>query len=212
MRGAIAVTAIACVLVAVTSGCARRGRGPHVALWVPPPSATSAERHAAYHALRPVRLAEHRPHWLSNDTTVTEYLVLNDGREIWHVSDMLTVVDPTSPTARSARAHDSARSRKPLAILVISAGMMVGAGLLVSGIVGTKDDTDPPVPPALTITLGSVIMVGGLGGGVTMAITSGRRQERERKKALTSYDEDLRARLRLCEIAGVVADCPPGGR
>lgn len=55
-------------------------------------------------------------------------------------------------------------------------------------------------------------MIGGLTAGITIALGGSKRAAAARSRALASYDADLRARLRLCLVGGVIADCPPGGR
>lgn len=209
MRAAIAATAAvtACALVA---GCARGG--PHVQLWAPPPSASFAERHAAYHALRPAEVRKHAPFFAFNDTRPGTYLVLGDGRQVWHVGDLRAVVEPHSQTAREANTHDRGRTQRTLGILLFSVSMAAGAGLIIHGVDGADRGGDPVAPPAVIIPLGAVVMLGGMTTGITIALRGSKRAAAARPRALDSYDADLRARLRLCLVVGIIAECPPGGR
>lgn len=183
---------------AVLASCASPA---HVVLEAPPAkSAPEAERRAYYvdHAPTAMRAVSFPSTW----SDPVSFLIIEDGTRIEHPTDLLPVVEPTSPTALAAQRSQSQEEAAYWWTVGGSTAMAVGAfSPLIMPLLAVGDlpgqPTDATLLTGLAATGTGLIMVAGgglaLGVGVRAAIDA----QRERETAFLTYDRSLRTRLAL---------------
>ena len=174
----------------------------HANLSPPSVGGSADDRLAAYQRLAPRGFGSFQNHH-ANDIG---FLVLGDGTRVYFPEDLAPVVPEGSPTARAAEGHRGAWSRAKHWLKVGAVGM-VGAVVVPTVALATMRDgdmrTEVMVGGAAT---GLVIGVWGFGAAAVNLVES----NGERASAFLTYDDALRAQLRLC-IAGLeVYDCAAG--
>jgi len=180
-------------LLVVIAACGH----PHYTLSAPPPTAAPAERMQAYAALR----AAGRGEVVSCDKhgcTKTEYLVLGDGREIWHLEDTVPVLSPKTDAGEEARRLVDIRANRRVWRDVLLVGLLGGIATIV---VGAKVDSTP------VIYAGEVMVAGGLVIGGLGMLVDHFRAAGPRNFVLDHYDEGLTKQLNLCVQDTFVYPC-----
>jgi hypothetical protein len=202
----------------IASGCAAialAGCLVNVPLQAPPPNAPPEVRMQAYANLAPAGTA------VDTSVTVTNHaayvsqsteLILHDGQTVYDPTDLLPVIDAQSVAAQAAQRSASARTTAAYwalagMIAVVAGGIVLGADGIQSG---GFDAAGNPTPAGLNTT-GDVALVAILAGAVIGGIGAGyyRHVAHEQKLvAFATYDDALRAHLRICTNGMQVVACP----
>ena len=182
--------------------------GPaHIQLHSPPEKEASLKERRDYYQHQRPKLVQtkeyrHRP-W-----EPTAFLVLADGTEIHHASDLLSVVDETSPTARAAM---KAEDDDAVALVLTTAGWVFTAGGAVGAISFLIDSAsrrlaDQSAAPSQEEAASSFAFALGsyaaMGVGLALATVAGEfsaSSALEKETAFLTYEHSLRARLALTE-------------
>ena len=193
-RGAFLFLAIAAMW-----GCA--GSDHHVALRAPSSSASIDERIAAYAQLSGT-IERHR--------RAPPELRLGNGEVVDDPNDFIAVVPAESETAIDARqaAHDQHIGNVLTAAM--ATGFAGGTAAMVTGIITSNEDNVSRPSQALMIVAGAVALLSFI-TELTVGTHYASAGADERRRALGSYNESLRAQLHLCVKQLQVVDCdaPP---
>ena len=197
-------------MIGCVEGCMVR-----VPLSAPDPNAPPTARMQAYGQLAPAAERTVTTVEVSNGTTSvssSRSMILRNGQTVYDPGDLLPVVQPDSSTARAARRADDAHSKAKWSALGAVAALGVGLGLvLADGYQSTEYDSqgntmrDGGITPIGWIGLG-VALIGGTVGGMAELIYNGQAAQ-EQAAAFATYDDSLRARLRLCVNGLEIAPC-----
>jgi hypothetical protein len=185
------------VLALCASSCAR-----HVTLKAPTADAAPEDRLKAYEALAPSSLRIIK--WVGNGSaarggTSTDSLALADGRRVYHVDDLLPVVDPKSQTVADIAAADEAGRKASYTFLGGVVAMVAGAVLMGVDLASSSKRGVP-------FYAGAGLGVGGI-ISIPIANMFGRQAGEARTSAFLHYDEGLRQRLDLCRDEQEVTPC-----
>jgi hypothetical protein len=201
---------VALCLVAC-SACVSR---PHYRLEAPAPQASPREKLDAYEKYRPA--AEASLVAVSSGTVVaktTDFLVLGNGRRVYHPEDLAPLVAEDSATAESGRLSAEALTRAK--VWNWTGWGLFGGGLTLS-FASLLDSGDPGGddfgPNGTLLAVGSAACIGGLAAMGVASFKYAPVAHDERVSAFATYDKDLRARLDICvEGTRIVscADAPP---
>lgn len=177
------------------AGCMR---GPHVQLSSPPASAPSEERLAAFENLQPqstagtVTVAGSQP-----VAQTTDFIVLGDGRRVYHANDLVAVVPADSPTARAGRNSQAAQDRGDTWYKVALGIALVGVAMTTYSALTAGDPGDEDFGPGPLFVVG----LGVAGAGIGTGFFAGREYKiahDERVTAFSTYRKDLMKGLDLC--------------
>jgi hypothetical protein len=189
------------LLLVVLVGCGH----PHYTLNVPPPTASPVERLQAFNRLRTRAVGElttcsYRGA-MPDHCWSSQYLVLADGREIWHHEDLLAVVTPDSQAARDHRDYTRVKANQLLWTLGLFAGAAAGIAMIHYG---WADEPTDLMWTGVGVTAASVL-IGGGGAYIT-----GLQARSAKLRMFAHYDEGLAAQLNICTsgIAIVPCDAP----
>ncbi|MCE9579805.1 MAG: hypothetical protein K8W52_42200, partial [Deltaproteobacteria bacterium] len=171
----------------------------HTQLAAPPPGAALPERLAAYQQLRPageVQTVAITTNQYGTSVSTELDLVLAGGEDVRHADDLLPVVDPQSPTARSARESADARGKKWGWVLGGTAVSVLGFGVMMSGI---SESANQPLGEFDShvgedrMLLGGAIAVAAALAGTIGGYYYGHVERRARAAAFANYGDGLRA-------------------
>jgi hypothetical protein len=180
-----------------TTGCQH-----HVKLRASGPSAPLKQRLAEYRQLKPLTQVR-SPYLYLFSAVERHFLLLADGRRVYHAEDLLPVVRPDSPTARYIARVQRLRKIQFWVGLASMAATITGTVLAIVGFTG--DDT----PMGVT---GCVVGGVGMMGGFNLAKLFDAQARDTALSAFTSYDRALRQYMGLCPVgegdAAKVGDCP----
>jgi hypothetical protein len=193
-----------CVAVAL-AGCL-----VNVPLQAPPPNASPDERMQAYANLAPAATTTSVV-VTNNAVTVHSELILHGGQIIADPADLLPVVDPQSVTAvaaqRSADARSTARVWGIAALVGVVAGAIVLAadGIQTPGVDAMGNATGGITTTGVVAIVGMSVaaVVGGIGAAYYNHIA-----HEQKQAAFATYDDALRAHLRICANGLQVVPCP----
>jgi hypothetical protein len=190
------------VMLLLAVGCASQ---PHVHLTAPAAGASAEERLAAYESLHP--RAEANTLIVSNGTVQqsTDFLVLGDGRRVYHADDLAPVVGEQSPTAEAGHRSAHALSHGKWWLRGGAIAAAVGIAATVVGF-ATADMQHIGRSAAL---VGGGIAFTVVGSTVAMigAMSPLHEANDERVSAFATYDQDLRKRLALCARGMQIVAC-----
>lgn len=175
---------------------------PHYTLSAPPPTAAPAERMQAFEQLRTSGRGSVTTCSSHGGCTSSEYLVLGDGREIWHPEDLEPVVSPRSDAHEAAERLRDIQANRRIWRDVFLVGLIGGIAAVVAGV---KIDSRP------VILTGELMVAGGLvlgGGGM---LVDGFRAAGPKNVILDHYDEGLLQQLNLCVNGTFVFPCEAPG-
>ncbi len=133
----------------------------------------------------------------------TNFIVLGDGRRVYHALDLSPAVAETSATAEAGR-RSQAAARSANIWYGVALGVVCASAAMLA--VSAADDTPGPGPLS---TIGLLTFGGGI-GLTWVAISHSRVAHDERVSAFATYDRDLRARLELCVEGTRLVPCPAG--
>ncbi len=174
----------------------------HANLAPPPVDASGAERLAIYQQLAPRGFGSFQNR-RSNDIG---FLVLGDGTRVYFPEDLAPVVPPRSPTAIAGERHRGAWARAKHWMAV--GGVALAAAIVVPVVaLATMDDGDRRTGIVIGGAAGGFVVGMGsfIAGAVDLIDANG-----ERASAFLTYDDALRAELRLCVTGLEVYDCATG--
>jgi hypothetical protein len=194
-----AAAALATMLV--VAGC-----HGHVALNAPPAGSDAAERIAAFERLQSRgRMDLVRTQHGRTIEQSAEFIVLADGRRVYHADDLIAVVGQDSPAGNAAAQSARARRKKIAWYTVGAAGMVVGVALLYA----TTLDTDLEDPEdGLSGTFWASMGLSAAGAlAVTVGLFYGREEKEARAAAFMTFDDSLMQKLDLCAEGTRVIDC-----
>lgn len=181
----------------------------------PAARAPFGDRVTAYQRLRPatvdreitVTTTKHG----NTSVTVESTLTLADGTSVVHADDLLSVLDPSTPAARAARASASARRNK---WMFLAAGSVLAVGGVIYAV---GDPTTPDEFSDTRFTIGLGVLLAGAIVGAVGQFYYRPLEERLRRSAFFTFDESLRSSLQLCVNGMNLVDCqapthvgPPG--
>jgi len=185
------------VLAALSGACIS-----HANLAPPPVDASGADRLAIYQQLAPRGFGSFQNR-RSNDIG---FLVLGDGTRVYFPEDLAPVVPAGSPTARAGRAHVGAWARAKHWMKV--GGIAFASSVIVPAVaLATMDDSDRRTEIMIGGAAGGFVVGMGsfIAGAINLVDANG-----ERASAFLTYDDALRAELRLCVSGLEVFDCATG--
>lgn len=193
-----------CAAVLATAGAAGCSTMPiHAALApLPRADALESERRAWYDAHRPTVV---RVPMTDAGSEVLQYVLLKDGQRVQNPEDLLAHVPASSSTARAIVAAAQARSASGPWATVGSVGAAFGAAIAVTGGVAALslfDGTMPANGAALigVTSLATGTLLSGVGlFGVWYGLDKQRQATEQTRRALLSYDDDLRQQLQLTD-------------
>jgi hypothetical protein len=194
---------IAAAVSLVAVGLTACSPPPHVRLEAPAPTASEAERIAAYERL--FARADARTALVQNGQVThvsQDYLILGDGTRVHHPDDLIPVVPAGSPTARHA-ADGKASVDRARPWLTAAAVSFTGSWL-VSPVVGVAVGGEEGII-AGAATFGTLAIA--TIAFMFTAVAKGREFDGQRASAFATYDSDLRARLQLCADGTKVRAC-----
>lgn len=187
----------------------------HVPLSAPDPNAPPTARMQAYGQLAPAAERTVTTVAVSGGTasvSSSTSMILRNGQTVNDPGDLLPVVQPDSATAQAARRADDAHSKARWSALGAVASLGVGLGLvLADGYRSPEYDMlgnttrEGGITPIGVIGLG-IAVIGATVGGMAELIYSSQATQ-EQAAAFATYDDSLRARLRLCVNGLAVAPC-----
>lgn len=155
------------------------------------------ERLAAFHRLR--------PHGIGTVTTCSnrgcsskQYLVLADGREIWHPEDLEPAVAPQSAAGVAARRIRKLHRRGRTWAALFGVGFAAGVAI---GIAGLARESDTLLYAALG-TLGATFAVAG-----TPLLITHLHLAHTTSELFEHYDVGLAARLNICARGLALVPC-----
>jgi hypothetical protein len=174
---------------------------PHYSLSVPPPTASPIERLQAFNRLRSDAVGVMTACSNRSGCRSTPYLVLVDGREVWHAEDLLPVVAPDSEAARDHRDYKRAKAHQLFWTLGLFAGAAAGIAMIHYG---WADEPTNLMWTGVGVTAASVL-IGGGGAYITGLHAIG-----AEIRMFQHYDDGLAAQLNICTsgIAIVPCDAP----
>ena len=197
--------------------------GAHVQLpTTPDRTAPLPARVGAYNTLRPTstqqtqHITVNRYGQVMSASTSLDFLMLADGTQVAYPEDLNPTVDANSTTAQAALRSQSARSTGSWLMAGGLVGSLLGAGLMVPGIlnaVGTTDyATGRSEPGDNTLLFTSIgIFSAGLVAYFIGQIGFLSPAASERVRAFSTYDNSLRERLGLCGDGMQMGDCVNAG-
>jgi hypothetical protein len=200
------VMRVLALYLAACSACVSR---PHHRLEAPAPGASPQEKLDAYEKHRPA--AEASLVAVSSGTVVasrTDFLVLGNGRRVYHAEDLAPLVAEDSATAESGRLSAEAATRAKAwnwtGWALVGGGLVLGsAAILDSGDPGSDDFG----PNKTLLGIGTVAFLGGLGAMALASFRYAPVAHDERVSAFATYDKDLRARLDICVDGTRIIPC-----
>lgn len=182
------------VVVVVMVACGH----PHYDLAVPAPTAAPSERMDAFGRLHAGGRGVLTTCSNRGGCSSEQYLVLADGREIWHPEDLAPVVDPQSPAGdasrRVARAQEGKRFWRNVLLLSLAAGAALSIGAV-------ELHSEPMGYAAVTVLLGGIAV--GFGGTLVHAF----RLHYATNDLFDHYDEGLAQKLALCANGLALVPC-----
>lgn len=194
-------TSVAC-LAFVIGACNPK---PHVRLGPLPPDLTAGQRVQTYNELHATFEQETTTRTCSGrggcSTTIERTLMLANGTRVHHAEDLLPVVSPDSPAAKSVNASLRAeRSRRNFTLLGL-------AGIALFAVVGSSvmSDEDGDVGSGAKLGLlvgGGAVLVGAFGAWHYYYKASD-----EHALANEQYNEGLARQLRVCVDGLFVTPC-----
>ena len=171
---------------------------PHYSLTVPPPTAHPMERLAAFHQLRPTGMGAVTTCSSRGGCNTKSYLVLADGREIWHPEDLEPVVAPQSRAGVAVRRIRQLYRRGKAWGVVLGVVSAVGIGL---GAAAISRESEPLFYASLG-TLGAGFAVAG-----TAILITNFQLSNATAELFDQYDVGLAAQLNICARGLAVVPC-----
>lgn len=171
---------------------------PHYSLSTPPPSAPPLERLDAFNRLRPTSVDSVTTCSRRRGCNTRQYLVLADGREIWHPEDLEPVVAPQSAAGVAARRVRQLQRQGKTWGAALGVTMAVGIGL---GAAAISRESETLAYAALG-TIGAAFLIGGTATLITKFQLSS-----ATAKLFDQYDVGLAAQLNICSRGLAVVPC-----
>lgn len=178
---------------------------PHVALTVPGRDAPSAERLTAYQQLRPYAMQRTRVTSSRGSYTTTDFLELDNGERIYHVADILPLVDAQSDAAQSAHRAQKFGAANRHTFLGALGTLVLGSVVMIASASSHHDAGESSLGPGFFIGLG---LVGGSLLGVPIGNYFGSKANSAAAEAYGQYETGLRQKLNLCLKGAEVVPCP----
>lgn len=188
---ALALTGLVAMIGA--AGCSA-----HVALRASKPNAPLKQRLAEYEEIKPATQVS-KPYLYVMTAVERHFLLLADGRRVYHPEDLLTVVPPDSTTTRYVQRVQRLRRIQRWVGLASMAVTIAGATMAIVGFTG--DNSDLGIAGAVS---------GGVGmyGGFNLSKLFDAMAKDTALSAFTSYERSLQAFMGLCVTKGELGDCP----
>lgn len=171
---------------------------PHYSLSLPPPTASPLERLQAFYRLRASAVGTVTT-CRGSSCSSNQYLVLADGREIWHADDLLPLVPPDSQAARDHREYKRVKANQRLWVYGMFVGIAAGIAMIHYGF--EDDEPTDLMWTGVGVTAASVL-IGGGGAYIT-----GLQGVGAKLRMFEHYDDGLAAQLNICASGMAIVPC-----